>query len=235
MSTLRTWTRISRIVSQSSSPGVARATAARKAAATTARSASWSRVKSALRCRLVMSVEPDPGLRHLHPRLALQDIEQDEHALAGGDAALEDGGQAAPWPVGDAHGGAGRQRARGDDAVEVLAAAEEVDHRVVEARRLAAEDDQAADSWRARDAVEVRLLGAHEDVAGEERPHVRAGRRPGPSPQQREIGLQPLLHQADPRHRLAVAVRRDDAPGVRLGGWFDRHGSARRARRLSAP
>src|SRR5437899_13051224 len=68
MSTLRTWTRISRIVSQSSSPGVARATAARKAAATTARSASWSRVKSALRCLLVMSVEPDPGLRHLHPR-----------------------------------------------------------------------------------------------------------------------------------------------------------------------
>src|SRR6266404_8549902 len=99
MSTLRTWTRISRIVSQSSSPGVARATAARKAAATTARSASWSRVKSALRCRLVMSVEPDPGLRHLHPRLPLQDV---EHVLAGGDAALEDGGQA--WPVGNAHG-----------------------------------------------------------------------------------------------------------------------------------
>src|SRR3989442_3959451 len=88
MSTLRTWTRISRIVSQSSSPGVARATAARKAAATTARSKSWSRVKSALRCRLVMSGEPDPGLRQLHPRLALQDVEQDEHALAGGDAAL---------------------------------------------------------------------------------------------------------------------------------------------------
>src|SRR5207249_8469068 len=120
MSTLRTWTRIWRIVSQSSSPGVARATAARKAAATTARSASWSRVKSALRCRLVMSVEPDPGLRHLHPRLPLQDVEQDEHVLAGGDAALEDGGQAAPWPVGDAHGGAGLQRARGDDAVELL-------------------------------------------------------------------------------------------------------------------
>src|SRR5207245_3007830 len=208
MSTLRTWTRISRIVSQSSSPGVARATAARKAAATTARSASWSRVKSARRCRLVMSVEPDPGLRHLHPRLALQDVEQDEHALAGGDAALEDGGQAAPWPVGDAHGGAGRQRARGNDAVELLAAAEEVDHRVVEARRLATEDDQAADPRRAHDPVEVPSLGAHEDVAGEERPHVRADRRPGPSPQEREIGFEPLLRQTHPRQRLVVAARR---------------------------
>src|SRR5207245_1285667 len=157
MSTLRTWTRISRIVSQSSSPGVARAMAARKAAATTARSARWSRVKSALRCRLVMSVEPDPGLRHLHPRLALQDIEQDEHALAGG------------------------------------------------------------------------------DEAGEEPPHGRAERRPGPSPQQREIGLQPLRRQAHPRHRLAVAARRDDAPGLGLGVWFGPHGSARRTRKLCAP
>src|SRR5438477_4168312 len=183
MSTLRTWTRIWRIVSQSSSPGVARATAARKAAATTARSASWSRVKSALRCRLVMSVEPDPGLRHLHARLALQDVEQDEHALAGGDAAL----------------------------------------------------DQAADPRRARDPVEVRPLGAHEDVAGEERPHVRADRRPGPSPQQREIGLQPLLRQAHPRHRLAVAARRDGAPGLRLGVSVGPHGSARRTWKLSAP
>src|SRR5206468_1542443 len=117
----RPWRRMLRATRRSRrrsapSPQKASAAAARKAAATTARSASWSRVKSALRCRLVMSVEPDPGLRHLHPRLPLQDVEQDEHVLAGGDAALEDGGQAAPWPVGDAHGGAGRQRARGDDA-----------------------------------------------------------------------------------------------------------------------
>src|SRR5206468_834255 len=157
MSRLRTSTRIARIAYQSSSPGAARATAEKKAAATTARSVSWSRRRSALRWRLVMSGEPDPGLRHLHACLALQDV------------------------------------------------------------------DQVDDPRRADDLVEARARGAHEDVAGEERPHVRADRRPGPSPQQREIGLQPLLHQADPRHRLAVAVRRDDAPGVRLGVWFDRH------------
>src|SRR5438552_4802850 len=234
MSRLRTSTRIARIAYQSSSPGAARATAEKEAAATTARSVSWSRRRSALRWRLVMSGEPDPGLRHLHACQALQDVEQDEHAIAGGDEALEDGDQAAPRPVGDAHGRAGGQRAGLDDAVRLLAAAEEVDHPVVEARRLAAEDDQVDDPRRADDLVEARARGAHEDVAGEERPHLRADRRPGPSPQQREIGLQPLLHQADPRHRLAVAVRRDDAPGVRLGVWFDRHGSARRARRLSA-
>src|SRR5436309_1637883 len=97
------------------------------------RSASWSRRRSALRWRLVMSGEPDPGLRQLHARLALQDVEQDEHALAGGDAAVEDGDQAAPRPVGDAHGRTGGQRARVDDAVRLLAAAEEVDHPVVEA------------------------------------------------------------------------------------------------------
>src|SRR5215467_9575896 len=102
MSTVRTWTRISSIVNKSSSPGVATATATSKAAATTIRSASWSSARSALRCRLVMSAEPDPGRRHLHLRLALQDVEQDDHALAGGDAALEDGDQAAPWPLGDA-------------------------------------------------------------------------------------------------------------------------------------
>src|SRR2546428_1647869 len=144
MSRLRTSTRIARIAYQSSSPGAARATAEKKAAATTARSVSWSRRRSALRWRLVMSGEPDPGLRHLHACLALQDVEQDEHALAGGDAALEDGGQATPWPVGDAHGGAGRQRARGDDAVELLAAAEGGDHRVVEARRAAPGGAQGA-------------------------------------------------------------------------------------------
>src|SRR5881398_348113 len=153
MSRLRTSTRIARIAYQSSSPGAARATAERKAAATTARSASWSRRRSALRWRLVMS-EPDPGLRQLHARLALQDVEQDEHALAGGDAAVEDGDQATPRPVGDAHGRAGGQRAGVDDAVRRLAAAEEVDHPVVEARRLAAEDDQVDDPRRADDLVE---------------------------------------------------------------------------------
>src|SRR5438046_9738621 len=98
MSRLRTSTRIARIAYQSSSPGAARATAEKKAAATTARSVSWSRRRSALRWRLVMSREPDPGLRHLHPCLSLQDVEQDEHALACGDAALGGGDRAAPRP-----------------------------------------------------------------------------------------------------------------------------------------
>src|SRR5439155_888332 len=90
-----------------SPPKASPAKAERKAAGTTVRSASWSRRRSALRWRLVMSGEPDPGLRQLHARLALQDVEQDEHALAGGDAAVEDGDQAAPRPVGDAHGRTG--------------------------------------------------------------------------------------------------------------------------------
>src|SRR5213592_2324054 len=83
---------------------------------------------------------PDPGLRHLHPRLALRDVEQDEHPPAGGDPALDDG---APRPVGDAQGGTGRQRAGVDDAVRLLAAVQEVDGRFVEPRWLAAEAARA--------------------------------------------------------------------------------------------
>src|SRR5690242_18210334 len=157
-----------RIVSQLSGPGVASATPTTNAVANTARSASLSRRRSAVRCQFVTSGGADPGLGHLDAGLALEDVEQDEHAFTAGDRSLEDGDQASPRAIDDAHCRAARQRARGDDAVGVLARPEEVDYHLVQACRLAAEDDQADDARGPGDAVEVTVGCAHEDVTREE-------------------------------------------------------------------
>src|SRR5579885_1543043 len=138
--TLRTSMRMASTWDQLCAPGISLHSATTKAATTTPRSASLRAASSAVRRGLVIggSRPPHPLLGQLDARAPLEEVEEHEHALAGGEPSFDQPDASAERPVVDDALGPLGQRGDADLAVGPRARAQEGHRRGVELGRHAA-------------------------------------------------------------------------------------------------
>ena len=163
------------------------------------------------------SGEAEPFFGQLDPGRAVEQVEEDEHALPRRQAALDDCGEAPERSARDGHRTAGDAPIDLDHSVRPGASPQVRDDLGPDACRRVSEYEEAEGPAAVGDRAQPDELRLTEDVAGEHRAYIPSHGRPWPLPQERQIGREPLSDEGSLNRAFLVALGLNHQPPAVTG------------------